>query len=310
MGNQVSGPNDAVQSDAASVRSVVRNPIRVLRKSSTNFFKRVDSKSPLSPIPTGTVPDVQQQDPARIYATAVDGVDEINGSTLLNETQESLCSPGPRLVKVASATSAKKASSQRPLSASSTLRAPKEGDNEYFRADSRSPVVEDALVSHSHPTPSPDALALRHAVLSPTIPAPSPLPEDSPHKYGLKDRLDSPDVLEPEDLNVIKARRRSSGVDIFNVSNSESSPVGCFTALIIDVRKPSLSNQPLPFSMAGRPLVAACTPVDTPPTAPTLLVAHPQPFCRLGLPRQRYHSIATAVTTSSRPASRTLERSA
>jgi hypothetical protein len=30
--------------------------------------------------------------------------------------------------------------------------------------------------------------------------------------------MDTPDVPEPEEINVVKARRRSSGLDIFNVS--------------------------------------------------------------------------------------------
>lgn len=57
----------------------------------------------------------------------------------------------------------------------------------------------------------------RNLVLSPSIPAPSPLPEDSPHKYGLKDRMDTPEVPEPEEINVVKARRRSNGLEIFHV---------------------------------------------------------------------------------------------
>jgi hypothetical protein len=66
--------------------------------------------------------------------------------------------------------------------------------------------------------PLPTLPTKRDSALSPSIPAPSPLPEDSPHKYGLKDRMDTPEVPEPEEINVVKARRRSSGLDIFNVS--------------------------------------------------------------------------------------------
>ena len=62
---------------------------------------------------------------------------------------------------------------------------------------------------------------LRVSALSPTLPAPSPIPEDSPHKYGLKDRMDTPEAASPPppDIDIAKARRRSSGLAIFTVSD-------------------------------------------------------------------------------------------
>lgn len=56
----------------------------------------------------------------------------------------------------------------------------------------------------------------RIAALSPTIPTPSPIPEDSPHQYGLKDFTDTPSPQPAADET--KAKRRSNGVDMFNVS--------------------------------------------------------------------------------------------
>ncbi|EME87922.1 uncharacterized protein MYCFIDRAFT_89509 [Pseudocercospora fijiensis CIRAD86] len=57
------------------------------------------------------------------------------------------------------------------------------------------------------------------STISPTIPAPSPLPEDSPHKYGLRDEIDTPEVPDvPENIALPKARRKSSGPELFNDS--------------------------------------------------------------------------------------------
>lgn len=59
---------------------------------------------------------------------------------------------------------------------------------------------------------------LRVSALSPTLPAPPPVPEDSPHKYGLKDNMETPEPPSPPlELDAVKARRRSSGIEIFNV---------------------------------------------------------------------------------------------
>lgn len=59
--------------------------------------------------------------------------------------------------------------------------------------------------------------SLLNTGLSPTLPAPSPLPEDSPHKYGLRDKMDTPE-LPAKAMIIPKARRKSSGLEIFNVS--------------------------------------------------------------------------------------------
>jgi hypothetical protein len=54
--------------------------------------------------------------------------------------------------------------------------------------------------------------------ISPVIPAPTPLPEDSPHKYGLLDNTDTSIVAEPTmEKTASRARRRSSGLEIFQV---------------------------------------------------------------------------------------------
>lgn len=55
----------------------------------------------------------------------------------------------------------------------------------------------------------------RISALSPTIPTPSPIPQDSPHQYGLRDSADTPSLPE---LDASKLKRRSNGLDIFNVS--------------------------------------------------------------------------------------------
>lgn len=51
---------------------------------------------------------------------------------------------------------------------------------------------------------------------SPMLPSPSRLPEDSPSKYGILDRGMTPEMVVPE-IQISRARRRSSGLEIFNV---------------------------------------------------------------------------------------------
>jgi hypothetical protein len=110
----------------------------------------------------------------------------------------------------------------RPLSATTAIRDSRAVSRRESRLENHSTFVEDfkseAECDVTQQKPLPTLPTKRDSALSPCIPAPSPLPEDSPHKYGLKDRMDTPDVPEPEEINVVKARRRSSGLDIFNVS--------------------------------------------------------------------------------------------
>lgn len=95
-----------------------------------------------------------------------------------------------------------------PLSASTTIR-------DFTATDTED--CDDSIPDIEEPSPEDDAQGL--AALSPTLPAPSPLPEDSPHKYGLRDQLDTPEVPEVTDtINLPKARRKSSGLEIFTVS--------------------------------------------------------------------------------------------
>ena len=110
----------------------------------------------------------------------------------------------------------------RPLSATTAIRDSRAESRREPRLENHPAFVEDftreANGDVTHQKQLPTLPTKRDSALSPSIPAPSPLPEDSPHKYGLKDRTDTPEVPEPEEINVVKARRRSSGLDIFNVS--------------------------------------------------------------------------------------------
>ena len=218
MGNKLSSLNGPPRRDNSSERSVVRKPVpvRVLRKSSTNLLKRNDSKSPLPQNISGTVVRVSQQ----VSQSTFDDSSEEDDDIPADHSPDGHQSPGSPEDKIpihsASTVTITNDNALRPLSASTTIR---ESTVEHRdpKADNRSPyrgtqIEPDTDFKHLPPEP-PN----RHSALSPSIPAPSPLPEDSPHKYGLKDRTDTPDMPDPEDINVVKARRRSSGLDIFNV---------------------------------------------------------------------------------------------
>jgi len=206
MGNQSSTiDNSQVAADHESLSSVNRKPMRVLRKSSTNLFKRIDAKSPL---------------PRPLTATSI-----LVSSKRSPEEEESPIDPfmdpthaarEPMILHSDSTmTVTQDDDVDRPLSAATTVL--------QSRKESRSPYqasVDDPDTDGDEAPPVPPH---RGSALSPTIPAPSPLPEDSPHKYGLKDRMDTPELVReppppPEDNSLAKARRRSSGLDIFNVS--------------------------------------------------------------------------------------------
>nr|POF15514.1 hypothetical protein CFP56_48709 [Quercus suber] len=100
----------------------------------------------------------------------------------------------------------------RPLSASETIKDSKTvGSSEW--SDVAQNVSDDGQMSPP---------LTRSSVLSPTIPAPSPLPEDSPHKYGLRDHAETPEpikVARTEEADGNKSQRRASGVSIFQVSH-------------------------------------------------------------------------------------------
>ena len=219
MGNTTSTSSGTPGPDNASTSSVVRNPIRILRKSSTNLFKRIDSKSPLPPEVTSTVIQVQQQ----VSPTTFDGVSDENDESPIDPFMDgnppSRSPDEEHVVHSASTVTITDKNALRPLSASTTIRDSRMDSRRQSRIDGISPQPEVRSESNRHLEDLPPPPPSRGPVLSPSIPAPSPLPEDSPHKYGLKDRMDTPDMPEPEDINVMKARRKSSGLDIFNASS-------------------------------------------------------------------------------------------
>ena len=222
MGNNASTPSGSTEvADDSSMRSVVRKPVRVLRKSSTNLFQRMNSKSPMPQ------PEVQ--------CTAIQVTQQVSSSTFdvgISENDESpvdpfadghISSKSPDMEPVHSASTITITDENaRPVSATTAIRDSRAESRRESRLENHPAFVEDfksdtkGVVSAQKPLPT--LPTKRDQALSPNIPAPSPLPEDSPHKYGLKDRMDTPEVEEPEDINVVKARRRSSGLDIFNAS--------------------------------------------------------------------------------------------
>ncbi|KAI7380869.1 hypothetical protein KC328_g12549, partial [Hortaea werneckii] len=72
MGSNSSTLNGQSEADDASLNSGVRRPMRVLRKSSTNLFKRVDSKSPLPRPLTATSIIVTDRKPSDLPESPVD----------------------------------------------------------------------------------------------------------------------------------------------------------------------------------------------------------------------------------------------
>ncbi|KAK3723020.1 hypothetical protein LTR37_002166 [Vermiconidia calcicola] len=233
MGNKPSSISGSPKpgNDNASERSVVRNPVRVLRKSSTNLFKRTDSKSPLPPELTGTVLQVQQGVSSSTFdGTKGDDNDEtlvdpyMDRTHLSNDDSPAEDVLPSRATHSASTLTPTENDARRPLSASTTIRDDKAGSRRESRVNTHTSFVEDfgpescGKLQHSPVHPK------RDSALSPSIPAPSPLPEDSPHKYGLKDRMDTPEVPEPEKIDIVKARRKSTGFSIFNVSSYAPPP--------------------------------------------------------------------------------------
>lgn len=236
MGNTHSTTTSSPPPDNSSIRShSKRNPVRVLRKSSINLLNRIESKSPLPPAVTGTVIQVHQQVSPLPPLPAVSGGrkyenDESPVDPFMDGSHRSSSSPD---ADAASPVTVTEETAMQPLSASTTIResraenrresrmgSSEEGPSQLQPPPPPSRPTSQACCSHQplrvSPVP-PSAASKRDTALSPTIPAPSPLPEDSPHKYGLKDRMETPELVEPEEINVAKARRRSSGIEIFNV---------------------------------------------------------------------------------------------
>jgi hypothetical protein len=215
MGNQHSHHESADDvafdhADDRSTHSVLRasrlKAARLPRRSSMNVFKRLDTKSPLPTDLSGSGIEV----PRAATAPNLDGMvdddetedDEQERSRARHAHRHSAPSPSMPMHPASSTATLTEESAGRPLSASDTI------TDRQPDIQSKDFVDEDSLAH------------LRISALSPTLPAPSPIPEDSPHKYGLKDRLDTPeaDSLPPPDIELAKARRRSSGLAIFNVS--------------------------------------------------------------------------------------------
>jgi hypothetical protein len=224
MGNKPSSIAGSPEPDDASTHSVVRRPVRMLRKSSTNLFKRVDSKSPLPrELTASTILHVKQQ----ISPTTFDGstanengdspvdpfMDRNRMSVISSPKSETLEHP-----QSASTITAIQDDALRPLSASTTIRDTRVDSRRGSRVETRTSFIENLSSEADDKTRAVPPPTHRGLTLSPSIPAPSPLPEDSPHKYGLKDRMDTPEIPEPEQIDVVKARRKSTGLDIFNVS--------------------------------------------------------------------------------------------
>lgn len=136
--------------------------------------------------------------------TTDDGSEEEERGKLRHVHRHSAPSPSIPVQPVSPSATLTEESAARPLSASGTIT-----DHDRRRqSDTDEDAPEEESPHH-----------LRVSALSPSLPTPSPLPEDSPHKYGLKDRMETPEAPSPPpDINVVKARRRSSGLEIFNVS--------------------------------------------------------------------------------------------
>ena len=204
MGNRPSSLHGSPEPprDNASLTSVRRRPMQVLRKSSTNLFKRIESKSPL-PRPMTA---------ASIIVTA-GGQSEDSAIDVFTDPPHSAKDSIIMLPSASTLMPPEEVSTQT-LSVGSTIRSP-------VRDQNRSPyqsAVED-VSEDEQAVP----LVHRGLTLSPTIPAPSPLPEDSPHKYGLMDHMDTP--RRPQEVSVHEeaaepkaAGRISSGAELFNVS--------------------------------------------------------------------------------------------
>ncbi|KAK0938322.1 hypothetical protein LTR29_010080 [Friedmanniomyces endolithicus] len=227
MGNRPSSLNGSPgPDDNASLNSVVRRPIRILRKSSNNLLKRLDVKSPL---------------PRPLTATSILVTSHGNFNASLDSFVEPAHCARESVIMLPSAATATTLvdgdAADQPLSASTTIK-----DGRCDGKSSYQAAVEDAdedFVDVPPPVPTH-----RSSALSPTIPAPSPLPEDSPHKYGLKDHMDTPEpeVEPPVDISINKARRRSSGLEIFTEAKTLQSASSFLNGLSTNRRRAESSQ--------------------------------------------------------------------
>jgi hypothetical protein len=213
MGNQHSHHDTTDDSafdhaDDRSTHSVQRasrlKAARLPRRSSMNVFKRLDSKSPLPGTDSSRpVTEVPRAATAPNLDDMVDDDetedDERQRSRARHAHRHSAPSPSMPMQPASPTATLTEESAARPLSASGTI-TDRRGNTD----------IEDEEDSPAH---------LRVSALSPTLPLPTPVPEDSPHKYGLPDRMDTPEEIPPSqaDVELAKARRRSSGLAIFKV---------------------------------------------------------------------------------------------
>ncbi|KAH9826752.1 hypothetical protein Tdes44962_MAKER03295 [Teratosphaeria destructans] len=255
MGSEHSKISDpAVQGDNASTNSIARKPLRVLRKSSTNLlFKRMDSKSPLPrPLTATSIVVTQQQSSA---GSDADTIHPFNDPP--HSARDSII-----MLPSASTMTIIETADAQPLSASSTvkdIRKESQSQSASDEEDENENDYENLLPLH--------APAHRAEALSPTIPAPSPLPEDSPHKYGLKDRMETPEPAinpQPEHINV--AKRRSSAYEIFNEVKSLQSAASFLNGLSTSRRRAESMNRDTDASWATT-FTGASTATSRPPSA-------------------------------------------
>ncbi|KAI6829182.1 hypothetical protein KC350_g7919 [Hortaea werneckii] len=254
MGSNSSTLNGHSEADDASLNSGVRRPMRVLRKSSTNLFKRVDSKSPLPRPLTATSIIVTDRKPSDLPESPVDPYLEP-----AHKAREPII-----LHSDSTMTVNEKAADD--LSAAAKPSDDSDKENQSPRAKLKDHYEHN---DDKHGTTS----ALRASALSPTIPAPSPLPEDSPHKYGLKDRMETPEPEPvkqpppPEPVELNKAQRRSSGLEIFNEAKSLQSAQSFLNGLSTSRRRAESMNR---MTDSTWPTTTTSRPVSRPGSRPTL----------------------------------------
>ncbi|CAK1354739.1 unnamed protein product [Cercospora beticola] len=209
MGNAHSAASDSVTDDNKSLRSVVhvrRQSRPMARKSSSNLFKRIDSRSPLPRDVTASVMSILHRDSNKNDAGSV-GMDPFDDRNDEHGPEYRGRSPTMTALHSTSTVTMTDCRAKPCLSPSTTVR---DFDiSEKTRKDSKTeffPGLE----------PAEDTCEEAIETLSPSIPAPSPLPEDSPHKYGLRDSADTPPVPHQSvDAQAHRAKRKSSGLEIF-----------------------------------------------------------------------------------------------
>ncbi|KAK4507623.1 hypothetical protein PRZ48_001358 [Zasmidium cellare] len=241
MGNKPSSLSGSPVPDDKSVHRDSRRPVS--RKSSFNIFKRVDSKSPLPRDITASVMSMLHRDAhekSDSCATDDDGLISVPTDPFFDQPEVydgRYPEMGPKIHSASTMTMTEEKAGM-PLSASTTIR--------DYRSSEQSPVLSTTDASARDlkdlpPLPPPENDMRSPA--SPTLPAPSPLPEDSPHKYGLRDKIDTPEVPEqPEKINVAKMRRKSSGVEIFNEAKSLQSAQSFLNGLSTSRRRAESAN--------------------------------------------------------------------